>query len=94
MLLVTVEGVEASKVSIDVRHLDGRKQEPESNVLLASVENMQYAITINVLHMVFSVSGTVQKIAVFEKNAGLRALIQYPGLFLPCFHVGLLSILL
>ncbi|XP_017701918.2 polypyrimidine tract-binding protein homolog 2 isoform X2 [Phoenix dactylifera] len=59
---------------------DGKKQEPESNVLLASVENMQYAITIDVLHMVFSAFGTVQKIAVFEKNAGLQALIQYPDI--------------
>ena len=32
--------------------LDGRKVEPESNVLLASIENMQYAVTLDVLHMV------------------------------------------
>lgn len=31
---------------------DGRKVEPESNVLLASIENMQYAVTLDVLHMV------------------------------------------
>lgn len=31
---------------------DGRRVEPESNVLLASIENMQYAVTLDVLHMV------------------------------------------
>ncbi|KAH9646586.1 polypyrimidine tract-binding protein [Citrus sinensis] len=58
--------------------LDGKKLEPESNVLLASIENMQYAVTLDVLHMVFSAFGPVQKIAMFDKNGGLQALIQYP----------------
>lgn len=83
---------------------DGKKKEPESNVLLASIENMQYAVTVDVLHtvghcipiffldskqtraltlmfylQVFSAFGTVQKIAIFEKNGGMQALIQYPG---------------
>ncbi|KAB5531658.1 hypothetical protein DKX38_018328 [Salix brachista] len=58
--------------------LDGKKLEPESNVLLASIENMQYAVTLDVLHMVFSSFGPVQKIAMFDKNGGLQALIQYP----------------
>lgn len=31
---------------------DGKKMEPESNVLLASIENMQYAVTLDVLHTV------------------------------------------
>ncbi|KAL6960788.1 hypothetical protein U1Q18_042259 [Sarracenia purpurea var. burkii] len=56
---------------------DGKKKEPESNVLLASIENMQYAVTVDVLHTVFSAFGTVQKIAIFEKNGGTQALIQY-----------------
>lgn len=34
--------------------LDGKKLEPESNVLLASIENMQYAVTLDVLHTVTS----------------------------------------
>ncbi|KAF8379679.1 hypothetical protein HHK36_029123 [Tetracentron sinense] len=59
--------------------LDGKKQEPESNVILASIENMQYAVTVDVLHMVFSAFGPVQKIAMFEKNGGFHVLIQYPG---------------
>ncbi|XP_057473116.1 polypyrimidine tract-binding protein homolog 2-like isoform X1 [Actinidia eriantha] len=58
--------------------LDGKKQEPESNVLLASIENMQYAVTLDVLHMVFSAFGPVLKIAMFDKNGGVQALIQYP----------------
>ncbi|KAF1877417.1 hypothetical protein Lal_00040132 [Lupinus albus] len=57
---------------------DGKKKEPESNVLLASIENMQYAVTVDVLHTVFSSFGTVQKIAIFEKNGQTQALIQYP----------------
>ncbi|KAF8779047.1 hypothetical protein HU200_003010 [Digitaria exilis] len=51
---------------------DGKIKEPESNVLLASIENMQYAV--------FSAFGTVQKIAMFEKNGGMQALIQYPDI--------------
>ncbi|XWS48519.1 hypothetical protein CRYUN_Cryun13aG0085200 [Craigia yunnanensis] len=58
--------------------LDGKKLEPESNVLLASIENMQYAVTLDVLHMVFSAFGPVQKIAMFDKNGGVQALVQYP----------------
>ncbi|CAN6705857.1 unnamed protein product [Malus baccata var. baccata] len=58
--------------------LDGKKLESESNVLLASIENMQYAVTLDVLHMVFSAFGPIQKIAMFDKNGGVQALIQYP----------------
>ncbi|KAM3292538.1 hypothetical protein ACQJBY_036349 [Aegilops geniculata] len=57
---------------------DGRRVEAEGNVLLASIENMQYAVSVDVLHTVFSAFGTVQKIAIFEKNGGTQALIQYP----------------
>ncbi|KAK9698346.1 hypothetical protein RND81_08G097600 [Saponaria officinalis] len=57
---------------------DGVMKEQESNVLLATVENMQYAVTVDVLHTVFSAFGTVQKIAIFEKNYQTQALIQYP----------------
>ncbi|XP_076956886.1 polypyrimidine tract-binding protein homolog 2-like isoform X1 [Bidens hawaiensis] len=58
--------------------LDGKKIESESNVLLASIENMQYAVTLDVLQMVFSAFGPVLKIAMFDKNGGVQALIQYP----------------
>ncbi|CAA7402636.1 unnamed protein product [Spirodela intermedia] len=59
---------------------EGKKQEPESNVLLASIEDMQFAVSIDVLHTVFSAFGPVHKIAIFEKNAGFQALIQYPDI--------------
>ncbi|XP_031483340.1 polypyrimidine tract-binding protein homolog 1 isoform X1 [Nymphaea colorata] len=60
---------------------DGKRKEPESsNVLLASIENLQYAVTVDVLHTVFSAFGTVQKIAIFDKNGGMQALIQYPDI--------------
>ncbi|XP_057840662.1 polypyrimidine tract-binding protein homolog 1 isoform X2 [Cryptomeria japonica] len=59
---------------------DGKRKELESNVLLASIENMQYAVTVDVLNTVFSSFGTVQKIAIFEKNGGFQALIQYPDI--------------
>ncbi|XP_071686192.1 polypyrimidine tract-binding protein homolog 2-like isoform X3 [Rutidosis leptorrhynchoides] len=58
--------------------IDGKKIESESNVLLASIENMQYAVTIDVLQTVFSSFGPVLKIAMFDKNGGVQALIQYP----------------
>jgi polypyrimidine tract-binding protein 2 len=57
---------------------DGKRIEPESNVLLASIENMQYAVTVDVINTVFSAFGAVQKIAMFEKNGQTQALIQYP----------------
>lgn len=66
--------------AIDGSGLDGKKQEAESNVLLASVENMQYIVTIDALHEVFSAFGFVHKIAIFEKNSGFHALIQYPDI--------------
>ncbi|GKE99034.1 polypyrimidine tract-binding protein homolog 2-like protein isoform X2 [Tanacetum coccineum] len=58
--------------------LDGKKIESESNVLLASIENMQYAVTLDPELVVFSSFGPVLKIAMFDKNGGVQALIQYP----------------
>ncbi|XP_052195981.1 polypyrimidine tract-binding protein homolog 1-like isoform X2 [Diospyros lotus] len=68
-----IEGFVQPTVGLDVKRM-----EPEGNVLLASIENMQYAVTVDVLHTVFSAFGTVHKIAIFEKNGGTQALIQYP----------------
>ncbi|KAK9828852.1 hypothetical protein WJX72_002413 [[Myrmecia] bisecta] len=50
----------------------------DGNVLLASIENMAYPVTVEALHTVFSPYGFVEKIAVFEKNNGWQALIQFP----------------
>lgn len=92
---------------------DGKRIEPESNVLLASIENMQYAVTVEVINtvriyifqwnflicvwiilcnvgvslQVFSAFGTVQKIAMFEKNGQTQALVQYPGINPICLLV-------
>ncbi|XP_042048866.1 polypyrimidine tract-binding protein homolog 2-like isoform X1 [Salvia splendens] len=76
MLPVASSAIDASgQFSLGV---DWKKMEPESNVLLASIENMQYAVTLDVLQTVFSSFGPVLKIAMFDKNGGLQALIQYP----------------
>ncbi|MED6215739.1 hypothetical protein PIB30_000744 [Stylosanthes scabra] len=62
---------ESGQVVVD---LDGKRIETESNVLLASIEDMQYAVTLDVLHMVFSAFVPVKKIAMFDKNGGLQDL--------------------
>ena len=53
--------------------------EQPSNVLLATLENLQpdTVITIEQLWAVFHAFGNVQKIATFEKSAGFQALVQY-----------------
>lgn len=38
---------------------DGRKVEAEGNVLLASIENMRYAVTVDVLHTVSKIEKTL-----------------------------------
>ncbi|KAM0936185.1 putative RNA recognition motif domain, nucleotide-binding alpha-beta plait domain superfamily [Dioscorea sansibarensis] len=57
-----IEGTSQSAVGPD-----GNKKEPGSNVLLASIENMEYAVTINVINT----------IAIFEKSNKMQALVQY-----------------
>jgi len=49
----------------------------ESNVLLCSIEDMQYPVTIEDIHRVFSLCGFVCKISTFEKVAGFQVLVQY-----------------
>ncbi|KAL3718384.1 hypothetical protein ACJRO7_003510 [Eucalyptus globulus] len=66
--------------------LDGKKLEPESNVLLVSIENMQYAVRLDVLHMVFSAFGPVQKIAMFGKNG--TAVVAKEALEGHCIYDG------
>ncbi|RZB80598.1 polypyrimidine tract-binding protein homolog 1-like [Glycine soja] len=60
--------------------IDRAIQPFENHVLWASFENMQYDVTVDVLHSVFSEYGTVQKISIFEKNGQTHALIQYPDI--------------
>lgn len=40
---------------------------------------MNYALNVGLSLQVFSAFGTIQKIAMFEKNGQTQALIQYPG---------------
>lgn len=49
------------------------------NVLLVTIEGVgPHDVSIDVLHLVFSAFGFVQKIATFEKTAGFQALVQFP----------------
>ncbi|KAL2329956.1 hypothetical protein Fmac_017537 [Flemingia macrophylla] len=60
---------------------DGKRKEPESNVLLASIENMQYAVTVDVLHTLrISIPERlpILKLLYSKKNGQTQALIQYP----------------
>jgi len=58
----------------------GQRYDAPSNVMLVSVEEHLYQLTIPVLHHVFSAYGTVQKMAIFEKKGGFQALIQMASL--------------
>jgi len=49
----------------------------EGNVLLCSIEDMTYPVTIEDIHRVFSLCGFVCKISTFEKAAGFQVLVQY-----------------
>lgn len=53
--------------------------ENPSNVILATLENLQPddVITIEHLWCIFAAFGTVHKIATFEKSAGFQALVQF-----------------
>ncbi|KAH9608238.1 hypothetical protein KSS87_016790 [Heliosperma pusillum] len=58
----------------------GRKtdmDEEPNRILLVSVHNVLYPMTVDVLNQVFSAYGFVEKIATFQKSAGFQALIQY-----------------
>jgi len=51
--------------------------QPPNSILLITVLNILYPVTIEALHQVFSRYGNVLKIVIFEKNAGFQSLIQY-----------------
>eukprot|EP00771_Trimastix_marina_P004009 gnl/Trimastix_PCT/736.p1 GENE.gnl/Trimastix_PCT/736~~gnl/Trimastix_PCT/736.p1 ORF type:complete len:467 (+),score=110.36 gnl/Trimastix_PCT/736:88-1401(+) len=54
---------------------------PNSRILLVTIQNPIYPITVDVLNQVFSpyeiTRGTVEKIVIFSKSLGLQALIQF-----------------
>lgn len=60
------------------QNTQGRSQDVQPNrILLVTIHQMQYPITVEVLHQVFSPYGFVEKIVTFQKSAGFQALIQY-----------------
>ncbi|WOL16054.1 hypothetical protein Cni_G24836 [Canna indica] len=61
----------------------GRKGDQDSQpnrILLVTIHQMHYPITVEVLQQVFSPYGFVEKIVTFQKSAGFQALIQYSSL--------------
>eukprot|EP01098_Paradermamoeba_levis_P008765 TRINITY_DN361_c0_g1_i1.p1 TRINITY_DN361_c0_g1~~TRINITY_DN361_c0_g1_i1.p1 ORF type:complete len:501 (-),score=101.83 TRINITY_DN361_c0_g1_i1:252-1529(-) len=52
-------------------------QQQQTNILLVTVQNVLYPVTIDVLHQVFSKYGSILKIVIFSKSAGFQALIQF-----------------
>ncbi|CAK9861219.1 unnamed protein product [Sphagnum jensenii] len=51
--------------------------EQPNRILLITIHNPLYPITVDVLHQVFSPHGFVEKIVTFQKSAGLQALLQF-----------------
>ncbi|GBG70696.1 hypothetical protein CBR_g7995 [Chara braunii] len=58
------------------RRSSDQEQQP-NRILLITIHNPLYPITVDVLHQVFSPHGYVEKIVCFQKSAGLQALLQY-----------------
>lgn len=56
------------------------KHEAPNPILLATVSNLVYPTTVDVLHQIFSKYGTVLKIVTFTKNGNFQALIQFQEL--------------
>ncbi|KAG6476719.1 hypothetical protein ZIOFF_065966 [Zingiber officinale] len=86
VLLVTIEGVEAGDVSIDVIHLLScggflmsmlTRSISRYQHLLSETYHVCFALSPFAYSVVFSAFGFVHKIATFEKAAGFQALIQY-----------------
>ncbi|KAG6483749.1 hypothetical protein ZIOFF_060403 [Zingiber officinale] len=54
-----------------------RMDSPPNRILLVTIHQMLYPITVEVLQQVFSPCGYVEKIVTFQKSAGFQALIQF-----------------
>ncbi|XP_024395158.1 polypyrimidine tract-binding protein homolog 3 isoform X2 [Physcomitrium patens] len=59
------------------RRLPAEQELLPNRILLITIHNPLYPITVDVLHQVFSPHGFVEKIVTFTKSAGLQALLQY-----------------
>ncbi|KAK9111203.1 hypothetical protein Scep_018722 [Stephania cephalantha] len=56
----------------------GGDQDSQPNrILLITIHQLLYPITVEVLHQVFSLHGFVEKIVTFLKSAGFQALVQF-----------------
>eukprot|EP00698_Gefionella_okellyi_P012084 TRINITY_DN3229_c0_g3_i1.p1 TRINITY_DN3229_c0_g3~~TRINITY_DN3229_c0_g3_i1.p1 ORF type:complete len:473 (+),score=77.27 TRINITY_DN3229_c0_g3_i1:96-1514(+) len=56
---------------------DGSAASQHNRVLLVTIYNPMFPITVEVLFQVFSPHGVIEKIVIFNKEAGLQALVQY-----------------
>jgi len=59
---------------------DGWTDGPVNRILLLTVSNVLYPITVDVLTQVFAGYGTLEKIVIFVKGAGVQALVQFADL--------------
>lgn len=67
-------------ITSDMSAQPRKQQEQDSQpnrILLITIHNPLYPITVDVLHQVFSPYGFVEKIVTFQKSAGLQALLQF-----------------
>jgi len=53
------------------------RDEKPNNILLATLSNVLYPTTVDVLHQVFSRYGDIDKIVVFSRNNNIQGLIQF-----------------
>lgn len=53
---------------------------PPNRILLVTINNAMYPITVDILYQVFGSHGIVEKIVIFSKTKGLQALIQYSSI--------------
>ncbi len=58
-------------------HFQNGNTSPPNRILLVTINNAMYPITVDILHQVFGSHGLVEKIVIFSKTKGLQALIQY-----------------
>lgn len=69
----------SSSSGIIPTHDDGSNgnASPPNRILLVTINNAMYPITVDILYQVFGSHGMVEKIVIFSKTKGLQALIQY-----------------
>ncbi|KAK8774294.1 hypothetical protein V5799_011172 [Amblyomma americanum] len=55
----------------------GQEEEKPNHVLLMTILNPAYPITVDVIHTICTPSGKVLRIVIFKKN-GVQAMVEYP----------------